>query len=136
MILVDASLIIDFIKGKRNPKVLLFEAILKQGIPYGIASYTYQEVLQGARDLYDFVKLDSYLSTQRIYFLPEKIEMYKKAADMFYTLRRRGITVRSTIDVLIAMIAIYNDLFLLHNDKDFDAIANEMPQLKIFDFIL
>jgi predicted nucleic acid-binding protein len=60
--------------------------------------------------------------------------MYKKAADMFYTLRRRGITVRSTIDVLIAMIAIYNDLFLLHNDKDFDAIADEMPQLKILNF--
>jgi predicted nucleic acid-binding protein len=134
MILIDTSLVIDFLKGKRNPKVLLFEAILKQSIPYGIASYTYQEVLQGAKDLYEFDKLEAYLSTQRIYFLPEELDMYKKAAGMFYTLRRRGITVRSTIDVLIAMIAIYNDLFLLHNDRDFDVIASSIPQLKILNF--
>ena len=133
MILIDTSVLIDFLKGVQNTKTELFELALNQQIPYGIASYTYQEVLQGARDKNEYDKLNEYLSTQNIYLLPEVIETYEKAARMFFTLRRQGVTPRSTIDVLIALTAIEYNLFLLHNDRDFDIIAEKTVGLKILN---
>ncbi len=47
-------------------------------------------------------------------------EMAVKAAQNFRTLRRRGITIRKTIDVLIATFCIEYGFELLHNDRDFD----------------
>ena len=73
MILVDTSVLIDYLKGKANIKTDLFEWILTRKLPFGIASYTYQEVLQGARDEKEYLKMQDYLSTQKIYFLPEDI---------------------------------------------------------------
>jgi len=52
---------------------------------------------------------------------------------MFFNLRRQGITVRSTIDILIALTAIKNNLLLLHNDRDFDVLASKLEVLKIFN---
>jgi len=49
-----------------------------------------------------------------------------------FVCRKSGITVRSTIDLLIAQIAIENNLFLLHSDKDFDFIASVIKELKIY----
>ena len=131
MILVDTSVIIDSFKGNKHDKTELFKKILLQGISFGIASYTYQEVLQGARDEIEYEKLKEYLSTQRIYFLPQVAETYEKAASIIFLLKRQGITVRSSIDALIALTAIENDLLLLHNDRDFDAMAEKMPTLQI-----
>lgn len=45
---------------------------------------------------------------------------------MYYECRRSGTTVRSTIDLIIAQIAIENELYLLHSDSDFDSIAKIM----------
>ncbi|MFU8789259.1 MAG: PIN domain-containing protein [Methylobacter sp.] len=46
--------------------------------------------------------------------------------------RRQGITIRSTIDCLIAQIAIEHDLILLHSDKDFLQLTKTAPQLKLY----
>lgn len=120
MILVDTSILVDFFRGAENEKVTTFMLVLNRKIPFGISPYTYQELLQGAKNEHEFKRLREYLSTQRFYFLPEHIKAYEEAARIFYDLRRQGITVRSTIDVLIALTAIKHGLFLLHNDKDFD----------------
>ena len=131
MILVDTTVLVDFLKGVENAKTKLFEKVINQDYPYGLAPYTYQELLQGARDKVEYKKLKDYLSTQRIYFLHENIETYEKAASMFFLLRRQGLTVRSSIDVLIALTAIEHDLLLLHNDRDYDAMAGKMSVLRI-----
>lgn len=52
---------------------------------------------------------------------------------MYFDLRRSGVTIRSTIDVLIALTAIQNNLHLLHNDRDFDIMAEKLPKLKILN---
>jgi predicted nucleic acid-binding protein len=129
--LVDTSVLIGFFKGDRNPKVELLEKVIERQLPFGIASYTYQEVLQGARDEAEYDKLKEYLSTQKIYFLQETVETYEKTARLFFDLRRKGITPRSTIDIFITIIALEQSLFLLHNDKDFDVISNKLPDIKI-----
>jgi predicted nucleic acid-binding protein len=131
MILVDTSVLIDYLKGRSNTKTALFENILSRDIPYGISAYTYQEVLQGARDNKEFSRLRDYLSTQTIYFVSEGLPAFDKAARLFFDLRRKGVTPRGTIDILIALTAIENGLFLLHNDRDFDAIAGFVPELKL-----
>jgi len=133
MILVDTSVLIDFIKGVENIKSKLFETVLEERVPYGFSSYTYQEILQGAKNESEYHKLKEYLSTQIIYFLPESLKTYEEAARMFFNLRRQGITVRSTIDILIALTAIKNNLLLLHNDRDFDVLASKLEVLKIFN---
>jgi predicted nucleic acid-binding protein len=45
--------------------------------------------------------------------------------------RRKGMTIRSTIDCLIAQIAIEHDLELLHSDRDFENMVSVIPELKI-----
>ena len=121
MYLVDTSVLIDFLKGVDTPQSKKFENILQHQIPFGISAFTYQEVLQGARDTKEYDKLNNYLSTQKIYYPIE--ESYEKAAKLFFTCRKSDITIRSTIDTLIATTAIENDLILLHSDKDFRYMA-------------
>jgi predicted nucleic acid-binding protein len=53
--------------------------------------------------------------------------MWSDAARIFFDLRRRGRTVRSSIDCCIAQIAIENDVLLLHRDRDFEVIAELRP---------
>lgn len=135
MVLVDTSVLVDSFKGSTNGKVDLFRKVLREKMPFGISAYTYQELLQGARDNHEFAKLKKYLSATHIYFLPEAIETFEKAAKIFFDLRRHGITPRSTLDILIALTAIENNLRLLHNDKDFDTMSVKLPSLKILESI-
>jgi len=133
MILVDTSVLINFLKGKAGHKIELFQQILTRKVPFGISCYTYQEILQGARDEKEWRLLKDYLSTQTIYYLPETLETYEKAAFLFFNLRRSGVTPRSTIDMLIALTAIEYNLNLLHEDRDFDIMANHLPALQILN---
>lgn len=135
MILVDTSVLICFLKGQTDEKVQLFDIILSRNITFGFSSYTFQEVLQGARNETEYEQMRNYLSTQIIYFLPEQTATYEKAARLYFDLRRKGITPRSTIDILIALTAIENKLMLLHNDRDFDLMAEHVKNLNILRII-
>lgn len=133
MVLVDTSVLISFLKGHTNDKVLIFNEILSRNIPFGISAITYQEILQGARDETELQTLKEYLSTQNIYFLEQSVSTYEEAALLFFKLRRKGITPRSTLDMLIALTAITNNLALLHDDRDFDTMAVHIPELRILN---
>jgi hypothetical protein len=135
MILVDTSVLINFLKGRTDARTLLFDEILTRDIPFGFSPYTIQEVLQGARNEKEYQQLHDYLFTQIIYFLPEEKATYEKAARLYFDLRRKGITPRSTIDVLIALTAMENKLMLLHNDRDFDLMAERVDTLNILKMI-
>jgi predicted nucleic acid-binding protein len=52
-----------------------------------------------------------------------------------FTCRRSVITIRSTVDLLIAETAIENNVYLLHNDNDFNNLAGIVPELKIYEKI-
>ena len=132
MILVDTSVLIDYFKGAENRPVKKFHQILESHIPFGISHLIYMEVLQGSQTDRDFNLLKKYLITQTFYELKNGRESYTEAARMYLKLRKKGVTVKSTIDCLIARIAVENELFLLHNDADFDRIAKHFP-LKIWN---
>ena len=132
MILVDTSVLIDYFKGVENKPVKKFHQVLESNIPFGINHLIYMEVLQGSQTDKDFNLLKKYLITQTFYELKNGRESYAEAARMYLKLRKKGVTVKSTIDCLIARIAVENELFLLHNDADFDRIAKHFP-LKIWN---
>lgn len=133
MILVDTSVVINLLRGIENDKTKLFREVLEKKIPFGISALTYQEILQGARDQKEWDLLETYLGSQTIYYLPQEQTFFKKASELFYHLRRKGITPRGTVDILIAMTAIENKLNLLHDDKDFTAMQKHIPELKILN---
>lgn len=132
MILVDTSVLVDYLKGQDNAPVRAFDRVLQSQIPYGICDFVYQELLQGARSPKEFKTLKAYLETIPFYHLRRGRESFEQAAHMHMQCRERGITIRSTIDLLIAQIAIENEVYLLHNDRDFDNLAKAIPDLRVY----
>ncbi|XCN71341.1 MAG: PIN domain nuclease [Candidatus Electrothrix aestuarii] len=132
MILADTSVLIDLFKGNDNGAVRVFREIIQQEIPFGITSVIYQEVLQGAKTEKEYDTLKEYLSTQIFYHPKDPLISYAEAAEIYFTCRRKGITIRSTIDCLIAQTALEHQLFLLHNDRDFQLIA-QATELQLYE---
>lgn len=130
MYLIDTSVWIDFLKQKNTQQVKYFEKIIDEDTSFGLTNIIYQEILQGAATLKDFNTLHEYLSTQ-LFYEEESHESYQQAAKLYFNCRKKGLTIRSTIDCLIAQIAIENKLTLLHNDKDFEHIQKVQPALKL-----
>ena len=123
MILVDTSVLIDLFKGNDNDAVCVFREVIQQQVPFGITSFIYQDILQGARTRKEYVTLNEYLSTQRFFHPKDQLASYAGAAEIYFSCRKKGVTIRSTIDCLIAQIALEHKLLLLHNDKDFTLMA-------------
>jgi len=134
VILVDTSVMIDYLSDNENDAMLKFQYVLENNIPFGINPFVYQEVLQGVKTEKDFDMAKRYLDTQRFYSLKDEKESFASAARIYFKCRKKGITIGSTIDCLIAQTAIENSLFLLHNDSDFDNIAKVISDLKIFNW--
>ncbi|MGH7165859.1 MAG: type II toxin-antitoxin system VapC family toxin [Nitrospiraceae bacterium] len=131
MYLVDTSVWLDFFRARRSGAVLRFEEILDHGAPFGITGMIYQEVLQGAASEEDCSRLASFLGTQIFYRPLDAIESYRKAAGLYFRCRRHGVTIRSTVDCLVANIAIEHGLVLLHNDRDYVQMAKVVRELKL-----
>lgn len=131
MYLIDTSVWVDFFKNQASPAVACFKDILDSKVPFGITSVIYQEILQGARSEQDMQQLISYLNTQRFFHVADKIYSYEAAARIYFLCRSKGVTIRSTIDCLIAQVAIEHNLILVHNDKDYWRISQVFPELKL-----
>jgi len=131
VILVDSSVLIDYLEGRDNAAVGRFSEVLDRGIPFGLSPFTVLEVLQGAASDKDFDTLRTYLGSQTHYLLTKGLDSYIAASKIFFDLRKKGMTVSGSLDCLIAQTAIEHGLLLLHNDSDFDRIARVSP-LKLF----
>jgi len=83
------------------------------------------ELLQGCRDESDWARSLEYLNDQD--YREMNHDGWTEAARIYFDLRQRGLTVRSTLDCCIALVAIQNDLTLLHNDQDYERIATVRP---------
>lgn len=132
MILVDTSVLVDYLKGLNNNGTQSLDYIIDTGIPYGITDYIYQELLQGSRTKDEYQQLKDYFETIPFFYLQLGKESFEKAAMLYFNCRRSGITIRSTIDLLIAETAIENNLYLLQNDNDFIKLSKIVPELKLY----
>ncbi len=117
MILVDSSVLIDYFNGNDNWQVEKLDEILGKEIIV-IGDYILTEVLQGFRNDKDYDAARSVLgSFPCLNICGEEIAV--KAANNYRLLRKKGVTVRKTIDLIIGTFCIENEIQLLHNDKDF-----------------
>jgi predicted nucleic acid-binding protein len=127
MIVVDTSVLVGFLRGDTTPGVDRLAQLEEDQVPFTIPAICFQELLQGARDEKEWRLLDEYLGTQRLLVPLHAADSYREAGRIFFDCRRRGVTVRSTIDCLIAAQALENGATLLHDDRDFDRIASVRP---------
>jgi predicted nucleic acid-binding protein len=86
-----------------------------------------QEILQGARDESQWRRLRSYLTSLLTVDVRHPVNSYVDAARICFDCRRKALTVRSSVDCLVAQVALDHRLTLLHSDRDFDAIAKVRP---------
>lgn len=124
MILVDTSVWIDVLRERQGDVVESFRK-KTYGEVLVLSRFTQLELLQGAKSDKDWKQLDEYLSSQ--FYLEATERTWSDAARIFFELRRKGITVRNSIDCCIAQVALEHDAFLLHKDADFERIASIRP---------
>jgi predicted nucleic acid-binding protein len=124
VIFVDSSVWIDYFRGVATKETELLDELL--GVePIVIGDLVLAEVLQGFKSDRDFNQAKKLLtSLVMVEMLGQEIAI--QAARNFRSLRDRGITVRKTIDTIIATYCIANDLALLHSDRDFDAFVEHL----------
>ena len=130
MYLVDTSVWIGFFKASKLPAVERLKTLLATGSDVGISTTILQEILQGTANERQFARYRSYFEAQPIYLSMDPIESAISAARTYFDCRRRGITVRSSNDCLVAQTAVEHDLILLHNDEDFRRIAFIVTDLR------
>ncbi len=127
MIVVDTSVLVDFLRGDLTAATSSLHELEERDTPFAIPLICCQELLQGARDEQEWRLLDEFLSTQRMLPAPKNWRTHREAARIFFDCRRRGVTVRSSVDCLIAQQVLEIDGVLLHDDTDFDRIAEIRP---------
>lgn len=135
MYLVDTSVWVDYIRGRDGAHVTFLRDLLDNPLAVGITHLIYMEILQGARDAAAFDRLHSYFCGQTFYSFRDPTDGHAAAARIYMDCRRRGVTVRSTADCLIAACALESRKILLHHDRDFERIASVVPALKAKSFL-
>lgn len=124
MILVDSSVWIDYFRGVVTPQSDRLDGLLgREGLATGDVVLT--EVLQGFSSDRDFNQALRLLSSLTLVQIGGE-DIALQAARNFRTLRARGVTVRKTIDTLIATRCIQDGHALLYSDRDFDSFVEHL----------
>jgi len=124
MMVVDSSVWIDYFNGKITKQTNLLHSLLGNELIV-VGDLILTEVLQSFQNDKDFKKagelLDSLIFRQML-----GKELAVKSAKNYRRLRKKGVTVRKTIDVIIATFCIANNLPLLHSDRDFNPMQKHL----------
>jgi predicted nucleic acid-binding protein len=124
LILVDSSVWIDYFNGATTPQADKLDGLLGRE-PLAIGDLILTEVLQGFTDDRDFVKARRLLTSLTIVQIGSP-EIAIVAAQNFRYLRKRGVSVRKTIDTMIATRCIESGYDLLHSDRDFEPFVQHL----------
>jgi predicted nucleic acid-binding protein len=127
VIIVDTSVLIDFLRGRNTLGVEQLTRLEEERTPFAVPAICCQEVLQGARDVREWNLLVEYLAGQLIVDPTDVWATHVASARIYFDCRRRGLTIRSPIDCLVAQLVLDEDAILLHNDEDFERIAKVRP---------
>jgi predicted nucleic acid-binding protein len=117
VILVDSSVWIDYFNGTETLATIKLDSLL--GLqPVCTGDLILAEVLQGFRQDQDYQTARTLLCSLPVHTMLG-VTLSLKCTENFRSLRKQGITIRKTIDTMIATYCIENNLSLLHSDKDF-----------------
>lgn len=127
----DTSVWIDFSKGIKSSDTILLKKYLNENITALYLTPTViQEFLMGLRTENDFMTYKRYFETLNIFELDWKTVSIS-SAKLFFDLKKKVVTIKKSTDCLIAQIAIDNNTLLVHNDSDFDFIAQN-SELRVY----
>ena len=132
MILVDTSVWIDFLDHPESPYAKKLQTLIEKDEELCLSDINLTEILQGIKEDKIFEEVRGYLKQFPV-VRAKSLETYIHAADIYRSCRRIGRPIAKTIDALISAVAIENNLFIFHRDKEFNAIA-ECTKLKIYGF--
>ena len=124
MVIVDASVLVDFFKGVTNPETEWLDLRLEHE-RLGLTSLILTEVLMGMRNEREAAAIEADLMEFELIELHER-QLAVDAAKNYRLLRNAGRTVRKTIDLLIATQCLRHHHSLLHRDRDFDAFEEHL----------
>jgi predicted nucleic acid-binding protein len=133
-VLIDSSVWIDHLRGVRTRETRIFDTLLagldpELGLDDGealadllIGDLVLCEVLRGIPDPREHAAVKAVLLSFEVVTIGG-VDLALEAADRYRASRRRGVTVRKTIDLLIGTYCIVKDCVLLHSDRDFDPMV-------------
>ncbi|HKZ21352.1 MAG TPA: PIN domain nuclease [Acidimicrobiia bacterium] len=122
MIVVDTSVWIDFLRGRNSQPVVHLTEMIEADEGIAITDIILGEVLQGAPSEREAARLHRRFSAFEIYRL-EGIDDFRRAAWLYRQCRDQGMTVKKTLDCLIATVCVREGLPILHSDSDYDRLA-------------
>jgi len=128
MVLVDTTVWIDFFGDNLTPQVVRLQDLIESDEDLCLCGVILAETLQGIRSEAEYRRTRDHLDS--LILFPMHRATFVRAAELYRALRKKGVTVRKPVDCMIASVAIEYNLSLLHNDRDFNHIA-EHSELKI-----
>jgi predicted nucleic acid-binding protein len=134
LILIDTSAFIEFLNRTGSREDQIIEKLISNNEELALPDVALTEILQGIRDDEKYTDVKSSLLTFSILSLKSQ-DSYIAAADLYRKCRKKGATIRNTVDVLVAQISIEHKTTLLHKARDFEAIAKSCD-LKIYKKLL
>jgi len=126
ILLVDTSVWIDFFAGRDTPQTRFFKDAVREGADVALTGVILAEILQGIPSDSEFARLREALSSFRM-LQPASGETYVQAAKLYRAGRKRGVTIRSLVDCLIAAIAMEHGAVILHKDRDYERLSEYAP---------
>jgi predicted nucleic acid-binding protein len=121
-VIFDTGVWIEAFHNRISPASSLLKDYVQHGHEVLLTPTIIQEVLQGIRYDHEYHQVKNSFSGFRLLYVPP-LEAAIGAADLYRTLRKKGITIRKANDCLIACYAIYHDVALVHHDSDFELIS-------------
>ncbi|HEY5409385.1 MAG TPA: PIN domain nuclease [Caulobacteraceae bacterium] len=131
MILIDSSVWIDYFRGAATPGSVALDGLLDVE-PLAIGDLMLAEVLQGFRQERDFERALELLGNLAVIDIAGQ-DIAIQAARNFRALRALGVTIRKTIDTLIATRCIADGHLLLYSDRDFDPFVEHLGLMSAAD---
>jgi predicted nucleic acid-binding protein len=122
VIVVDTTVWIDFLEARGTAFDRHLAALIQDDAPISLVEIVYAEVLQGIRDDEVFQQIRMSLRAHPI-LRPQGLHTFETAANLYRAARRRGLTIRRSVDCLIAATCLESGAEIYHNDRDFDALA-------------
>lgn len=126
MIVVDTSVWIDVLGETDTPAARCCVDLIERGDPIGLTDVIFTEILQGLQTNTEVDLVERQLRAFPILRL-QSLDDFALAAELYRTTRRHGITIRKTLDCLIAAPCVQAGAPLLHADRDFDLLASCTP---------
>jgi predicted nucleic acid-binding protein len=123
VIVVDTSVWIDLLGGGDSVPAARAAALIEDGAPIALTDVVLTEVLQGLRSTREARRVERHLRAFPILRL-EGLEDFVLAAELYRRARGAGVTIRKTLDCLIAAPCVRTGAPLLHSDADFDRLAS------------